>query len=229
MKLVIGLGNPGVEYAQTRHNTGFHVVEKLAEKLGWSWNERRSRSMLASGTLGLEKVILVKPLTYMNRSGEAVGELARWYRVQPEDILVVHDDLDLPVGKLRLRSNGSAGGHNGVDNIILHLHTDQFPRLRIGIGRPANKHMETISYVLSIPPADERILLETAEDRAVEVIPLILSRGVALMMNYVNADPEALRKAEERRKEQMVKREQRAQERQQRHNQETNQQDSQQE
>jgi len=152
MKLVIGLGNPGLEYAQTRHNIGFRVVDKFAQKQGWKWNNQRSRAILAEGMLGLEKVILVKPITFMNRSGEAVSELMRWYRVQPEDILVICDDLDLPVGKLRLRSSGSAGGHNGVDDIIRHLHTNQFPRLRIGIGRPPHNRMDTIHYVLGIPP-----------------------------------------------------------------------------
>lgn len=213
MKLVIGLGNPGIEYTQTRHNIGFRVVDKFAEQQGWKWNDQRSRAILASGTLGLEKVILVKPITFMNKSGESVGDLMRWYRVQPEDILVICDDLDLPVGKLRLRSSGSAGGHNGVDNIIHHLHTNQFPRLRIGIGRPTHNRMDTIHYVLGIPPLDERILIEHAEERAVEVLPQVLSRGVALMMNIVNADPEAQKKAEEQRKKREEERRKREEER----------------
>jgi PTH1 family peptidyl-tRNA hydrolase len=208
MKLVIGLGNPGAEYEQTRHNLGFHVVDKFAAKQGWQWNERRAHAILASGRIGLEKVVLAKPITYMNKSGESVSELLRWYRISPEDILVVCDDLDLPVGKLRLKSSGSAGGHNGLDDVIHHLHTQQFARLRIGIGRPANNRVETISYVLGVPPLDERVLLETAEDKAVESIPLIFERGVALAMNIINADPEAQRKAEERRREQLARREQ---------------------
>lgn len=212
MKLVIGLGNPGTEYTQTRHNIGFHVVDKFAEQQGWKWSEQRNRAILATGTLGLEKVILVKPITFMNKSGESVGELMRWYRVQPEDILVICDDLDLPVGKLRLRSSGSAGGHNGVDNIIHHLHTNQFPRLRIGIGRPTHNRMDTIHYVLGIPPLDERILIEQAEEQAVKVLPQIISRGVALMMNVVNADPEAQKKAEEQRKKREEERRKRAEE-----------------
>jgi len=212
MKLVIGLGNPGLEYAQTRHNIGFRVVDKFAQKQGWKWNNQRSRAILAEGMLGLEKVILVKPITFMNRSGEAVSELMRWYRVLPEDILVICDDLDLPVGKLRLRSSGSAGGHNGVDDIIRHLHTNQFPRLRIGIGRPPHNRMDTIHYVLGIPPLEERVLIEQAEDRAVELLPQILSRGVALMMNVVNTDPEAQKKAEEQRKKREEERRRREEE-----------------
>ncbi len=177
MKLVIGLGNPGIKYEHTRHNVGYHVVDKLAKKMGWTWNEQRSRAILASGSIGSEKVALVKPITYMNLSGEAVRELARWYKVQPEDIIVVCDDLDLPVGKVRLRTKGSAGGQKGLDNIILHLHTNIFPRLRVGIGRPTNSRMDPIDYVLGSPTGDERILLDTGEDRAVEAIELIIRQA----------------------------------------------------
>jgi PTH1 family peptidyl-tRNA hydrolase len=205
MKLVIGLGNPGAQYEQTRHNVGFRVVDKLAAKLGWKWTERRSRAILASGMLGPEKVVLVKPITYMNNSGEAVSELMRWYKVQPEDILVVYDELDLPVGKIRLKSNGSAAGHHGMESIARYLHTHQFPRLRIGIGRPRG---EGSDHVLGIPPKDERILLETEEERAVDAILMALTQGVATTMNIVNADPEALQRAEERRRLQQQRREQ---------------------
>src|SRR5947208_4293391 len=148
MKLVVGLGNPGPEYERTRHNAGYRVVDKLASKLGWKWSERRSRAILASGTIGLEKVVLAKPLTFMNLSGEAVGELVRWYKIEPEDILVVYDEMDLPLGILRLRANGSAAGHNGVKSIITHLHSDKFPRLRIGVGHPNHPRAETIDHVL---------------------------------------------------------------------------------
>jgi peptidyl-tRNA hydrolase, PTH1 family len=205
MKLVIGLGNPGAQYEQTRHNVGFRVVDKLAAKLGWKWTERRSRAILASGMLGPEKVVLVKPITFMNNSGEAVSELMRWYKVQPEDILVVYDELDLPVGKIRLKSNGSAAGHHGMESITRYLHTHQFPRLRIGIGRPRG---EGSDHVLGIPPKDERILLETEEERAVDAILMALTQGIATTMNVVNADPEALQRAEERRRLQQQRREQ---------------------
>src|SRR5258707_5020936 len=108
MKLVIGLGNPGSEYERTRHNVGFRVVDKLAAKLGWKWTERRGRAILASGTIGSEKVVLAKPITYINLTGGAVGELVRWYKIQPEDVLVIFDDLDLPPGEIRLRARSSA-------------------------------------------------------------------------------------------------------------------------
>ena len=208
MKLIVGLGNPGQQYEQTRHNVGFRVVDRVAKALGWKWSEQRNRAILASGTLGPEKVVLVKPITFMNNSGEAVSALAHWYKVQPEDVLVVYDELDLPVGRVRLKSNGSAGGHNGIDNIIRHLHTNNVPRLRIGIGRPTNTHVETVSYVLGIPPLDERITLATGEERAAEAIPRIISQGVAISMNELNADPEAQRQAEEKRRLQKERREQ---------------------
>lgn len=208
MKLIVGLGNPGQQYEQTRHNVGFRVVDMLAKLLDWNWSEQRNRAILASGTLGSDKVVLVKPITFMNNSGEAVGALAHWYKVLPEDVLVVYDELDLPVGRVRLKSNGSAAGHNGMDNIIRHLHTNQVPRLRIGIGRPTNTHIETVSYVLGIPPLDERITLATGEERAAQAIPLIIRQGVAITMNEINADPEAQRQAEEKRRLQKERREQ---------------------
>lgn len=170
--------------------------------------------MLASGTIGLEKAILAKPLTYMNNSGEAVSELVRYYKLQPEDVLVIYDELDLPLGKVRLRADGSAGGHNGIDSIIRYLHTNKFPRLRVGIGRPTNARVETINYVLGVPPTDERIQLTSAEERAVEAIPLIVRQGIATTMNIVNADPEAQRKAEERRRLQQERRQRQQAERQ---------------
>ncbi|HWS84293.1 MAG TPA: aminoacyl-tRNA hydrolase [Ktedonobacteraceae bacterium] len=205
MRLVIGLGNPGAQYEHTRHNVGFRVVDMLATNYGWKW-ERRRRIMLASGTLGPEKVVLVKPLTYMNNSGEVVGELAHWYKLQPEDILVIYDELDLPIGKVRLRAKGSAGGHNGLDNIIRHVHTNQFPRLRVGIGRPVNHRMETINYVLGIPPTDERIVLEIAENRAVEAVPMIIQNGLEAAMNSINLDPEEQKKHEEKRRQKQERR-----------------------
>jgi peptidyl-tRNA hydrolase, PTH1 family len=198
MKLIVGLGNPGREYEHTRHNSGFRVVDKLAAQEGWKWNERRGRAILASGTLGLEKVVLAKPITYMNLSGEAVGELARWYKVRPEDMLIIYDELDLPVGRVRLRPGGSAAGHNGMKSIMHSLHTDAIPRLRVGIGHPTNAHIQGKDHVLGVPPTDENILIARAEDRAIEAIRLVITQGIDTTMNLVNMDPEeAQRKAEE--------------------------------
>ena len=198
MKLIVGLGNPGREYERTRHNIGFRVVDKLAAQEGWKWNERRGRAILASGTIGTEKVVLAKPITYMNLSGEAVGELARWYKVQPVDMLIVYDELDLPVGKVRLRPNGSAAGHNGMRSVVQHLHTDAIPRLRVGIGHP-NAHIQGRDHVLGVPSTDENILIAQAEDRAIEAIRLLIAQGIEATMNQVNMDPEEVqRKTEER-------------------------------
>lgn len=208
MKLLIGLGNPGPQYEYTRHNVGFRVVDKLAARMGLKWTERRNRAVLASGTIGSEKVVLVKPITFMNLSGEAVAELVRWYKVQTEDLLVICDDLDLPIGKVRLRSKGSAGGHNGLENIIRHLHTDQFTRLRVGIGRPSDNRIDGADYVLSMPSGDECILLDAGEDRGVEAIQMLVAQGVYTTMNLINADPEAQQRAAEKRQQQKERREQ---------------------
>ena len=209
MKLIIGLGNPGVEYERTRHNVGFRVVDKLAAKHGWKWNERRSRAVLASGTIGSEKVVLVKPLTFMNLSGQTVGELVRWYKVSPEDMLVVHDELDLPVGKIRLRARGSAAGHNGLRDIIAHLHTDQFPRLRVGIGHPKSSRIQGRDHVLSAPSGDERFLLETGEDRAVDAVEMAITQGLERAMNVANTDPEEAARKEAERLRRLKEREER--------------------
>jgi PTH1 family peptidyl-tRNA hydrolase len=198
MKLIVGLGNPGREYERTRHNTGFRVVDRLASKYGWSWNEHRAHAMLSSGMIGGEKIILARPLTFMNRSGESVGELLRWYKLQPQDLLVISDEMDLPLGRLRLSRSGKSAGHHGLDDIIRHLHTTDFPRLRIGIGHPRGNHAQGREHVLDIPSLDERIQLEQAEERAVEAIELLITQGIEAAMNSVNPDPQELqRKLEE--------------------------------
>lgn len=208
MKLIIGLGNPGAQYEKTRHNVGFHVVDLLVATYNMRW-ERQGRAMIANGNIGSEKVVLVKPTTYMNNSGEAIGELVRWFKISPADIITIYDDLDLPVGHVRLRAKGSSGGHNGINSMISHLHTNEFPRLRVGIGRPVNQRIDTVDYVLGVPGIDERIELEIGETKAVEAIPLLLEKGLDATMNLINIDPEAQKKAEEKRR---LKEERRAQE-----------------
>jgi peptidyl-tRNA hydrolase, PTH1 family len=220
MKLVVGLGNPGQQYEHTRHNVGFRVVDRLATKWGWKWSERRGKAIMASGVVGIEKVVLVKPLTFMNLSGEAVGDLAHWYKVSPEDILVVYDELDLPTGKVRVRAKGSAAGHNGMRDIIAKLHTSDFPRLRVGIGHPRNSHIEGRDHVLSKASGDDGILLASGEERAVQAVEMLLAQGLEVTMNAINSDPEeAAQKAEEqarkkreREERERLKREQQARE-----------------
>lgn len=198
MKLVVGLGNPGQQYERTRHNIGFRVVDTLAQKWGWKWSERRGKAILASGNVGTEKVVLAKPLTFMNLSGESVAELVRWYRILPEDILIVYDELDLPTGKVRMRAKGSAAGHNGMRDIIAKLHTNDFPRLRVGIGHPKNSNVKGRDHVLSTARGDEGILLASGEERAIQAIEMLLAQGLDATMNTINTDPEeATRKAEE--------------------------------
>ena len=136
VKLIAGLGNPGAEYAKTKHNAGFLLVDALAEKLGTdAWRERYD-ALVLDARMGGEKVLLVKPLTYMNESGRAIGPLLDWYKLGPEDLIVAHDDMDLPVGTIRIRKKGSAGGHNGIKSILAHVGDEHFVRVRIGIGRP---------------------------------------------------------------------------------------------
>jgi PTH1 family peptidyl-tRNA hydrolase len=198
MKLIVGLGNPGQQYEQTRHNVGFRVVDRLAKKWGWAWSERRGKAIMASGNVGTEKVVLVKPLTFMNLSGEAVGDLAHWYKVEPPDIVVIYDELDLPTGKVRLKGNGSAAGHNGMRDIIARLHTSDFPRLRVGIGQPRHSSIQGRDHVLGKASGDDAILLAQGEERAAAAIELLLAQGLGTTMNVVNADPEeAARKAAE--------------------------------
>jgi PTH1 family peptidyl-tRNA hydrolase len=207
MKLIIGLGNPGSQYEKTRHNVGFHVVDALVHAYALRW-ERHGRAMIAQGMMGPEKVVLVKPITFMNNSGEAIIELIRWYKIEAIDIIVIYDDLDLPVGQVRLRAQGSSGGHNGINSMINHLHTNQFVRLRVGIGRPVNQRMDTVNYVLGVPAGDEHIQLEIGEKQAADAIVLYLEKGLDTTMNIVNVDPEAQKKAAEKQRLKQERREQ---------------------
>lgn len=207
MRLIIGLGNPGSQYEKTRHNVGFHVVDTLASTYALRW-ERHGRAMIAQGMISHEKVVLVKPLTFMNNSGEAIIELIRWYKLEATSIIVIYDDLDLPVGQVRLRAQGSSGGHNGINSMISHLHMNQFARLRVGIGRPLHQRMDTVNYVLGVPAGDERIQLEIGEKQAAEAIVLYLEKGLDATMNIINVDPEAQKKAAEKQRLKQERREQ---------------------
>ena len=134
--LLVGLGNPGSKYESTRHNMGFLAVDGLARRKGFRFNKLRFRAWTAEWMVNGEKVLVMKPQTYMNLSGESVGEAARFYKIPADHVVVISDDISLPVGKLRIRTGGSAGGHNGLKNIIQHLGTDQFPRIKVGVGAP---------------------------------------------------------------------------------------------
>lgn len=153
MKLIIGLGNPGKEYEKTRHNTGFLVMDEIGKELNIDINQRKFKSIIGTGKYKGESILLMKPQTYMNLSGEALIQAVKFYQMDIKDILVIYDDLDLPVGKLRLRENGSAGGQNGIKSIINHLHTQEFKRIRVGIDN--NKMIPTADYVLGKVRKDE--------------------------------------------------------------------------
>jgi PTH1 family peptidyl-tRNA hydrolase len=187
--LVVGLGNPGRKYAGNRHNVGFHVVDRLAAAASLQFDERRNRAHLARGRIEGIPVTLVKPQTYMNLSGEAVGAVAHFFKVPPERVLVIFDDLDLPLGVLRLRLEGGSGGHRGMANIIVHLKTRDFPRLRIGIGRPPGR-MPPEAYVLQDFASDEKPIIDQVYQRAIEAIHVALRDGFEIAMNQFNSNLE---------------------------------------
>ena len=186
VSLIAGLGNPGREYAQTRHNIGFQVLNRLAEKHGLNFSRVQNEAILASGRIGGVRVVLAKPQTWMNDSGRAVGPLVRFYKVELTRLLIVYDDLDRPSGSLRLRREGGHGGHNGMRSIITRLGTQEFARLRLGIGRPPGR-MDPAAYVLQPFSRDEEIQMEIARDRAVESIECFLAEGIVAAMNKFNA------------------------------------------
>lgn len=186
MKLIVGLGNPGACYTFTRHNVGFRVVELLGRRGRVLLNRYLHQAQYGQGRLGPEEVVLAKPLTYMNLSGRAVAPLLQHFGLGPEDLLVIYDDIALPLGRLRLRPRGSAGGHRGMQHVITSLGTDQFPRLRIGIGSPP-PGMVMADYVLSeFTPAEEE-KVTTAIALAARAVELYLAEGLVAAMNRVNS------------------------------------------
>lgn len=185
IKIIVGLGNPGREYAETRHNVGFMVLDRLASRLGAVWKADKARKAeLAAGP----GVLLVKPQTYMNASGESVGPLMRYFKFTPGQVFVVYDDISFPVGAMRLRAGGSAGGHNGMKSLIAHLGTEKFPRLRIGIGVPGQKDM--IGHVLGKFSPEERPLLEETLAKAEEAAFVALKEGFQAAANRFNVKKE---------------------------------------
>ena len=185
MKLIVGLGNPGTKYAGTRHNVGFSVIVGLADKYNIELSEKKHKAIYGRGMIEGEKVILAMPQTFMNLSGESVRELVDYYKCDPSDVIVAYDDIDLAVGKLRIREKGSAGGHNGIKNIIAHLGTQQFSRIRIGVGeKPAG--WDLADYVLGRFPAEEEPTIRTALEQTVKACETILTDSVEAAMNQFN-------------------------------------------
>ena len=184
--LVVGLGNPGARYESTRHNMGFLALDRLAEREKLRFNKLRFKAWTAEWKLGEDKELVMKPQTYMNLSGESVGAAARFYKIPADHILVVSDDIALPVGKLRLRAAGSAGGHNGLKNIIRHLGSDRFPRIKVGVGMPQNAEYDIADWVTGMPMGEEQKILLDALDRAAQAIPAVITLGMDKAMNRFN-------------------------------------------
>ncbi|WP_046173310.1 aminoacyl-tRNA hydrolase [Domibacillus indicus] len=185
MKLIVGLGNPGAKYAGTRHNIGFDVIDEVAKQLDAELTEAKHKGIYGIARKGTEKVILLKPLTYMNLSGESIGEVMRYYNIEAEDVVVVYDDLDLPQGKIRLRQKGSAGGHNGIKSAIAHLGTDQFKRVRVGIGRPDGP-VKTVDYVLGKFSEEEQKEMSDAVEKSASACIHAIEHSFIDVMNKYN-------------------------------------------
>ncbi|MFQ8704948.1 MAG: aminoacyl-tRNA hydrolase [Thomasclavelia sp.] len=184
MKLIVGLGNPGKEYEGTRHNCGFMVIDKLAEKLNVNVDQNKFKGIYVKFKYHGEDIILLKPQTYMNLSGESVIATMQFFKIDKEDLLVIYDDLDMPVGKLRLRKTGSAGGHNGIKNIIAHLNSQDFKRIRVGIDR--HKYMKVVDYVLSGFSKLEMEAITQGIENAADAIIDYLDHDFDYIMNRYN-------------------------------------------
>ena len=184
--LIVGLGNPGEKYAHTRHNMGFLTVDLLAEQEGQKLNKVKFKSAFNIFPFAGQRCLVMKPQTYMNLSGEAVREAVQFYKIPPERVLVIYDDVSLPVGKLRVRPTGSAGGHNGIKNIIAHLGTQDFPRIKIGTCAPAGGGAEMIDWVIGVPSRAEREILVESFRRAIDAAACIIQNGCQKAMNDYN-------------------------------------------
>ena len=185
--MIVGLGNPDKKYAFTRHNAGFLCVDMLAEKHGFTVKKLKFRSLLGDAVLGGHRCLILKPQTYMNLSGEAVREAAAFYKIPPERILVLFDDISLDVGKLRIRRKGTDGGHNGIKNIIYHLASDQFPRIKIGVGKKPHPDYDLADWVLSEFKKDEEAPLKSALENACSAVELLLDGEIDKAMNLYNS------------------------------------------
>lgn len=184
--LVVGLGNPGPKYEWTRHNVGFLVIDQLADRADIPVQKLKFQALTNTALIGGQAVLLMKPTTYMNLSGQAVGQAARFYKIPPERVLVISDDVALPQGKLRIRRSGSAGGHNGLKDIIAHLGGDQFPRVKVGVGGKPHPDSDMADWVLSTFTGADRKAMEETIDRAADAVTCLLEQGVDKAMSKFN-------------------------------------------
>ncbi len=185
--MIVGLGNPDRKYEFTRHNAGFLCVDMLAQKHGFTVKKLKFRSLLGDAVIGGHRCLILKPQTYMNLSGEAVREAAAFYKIPPERILVLFDDISLDVGKLRIRRKGTDGGHNGIKNIIYHLASDKFPRIKIGVGKKPHPDYDLADWVLSEFKKDEEAPLKSALENACAAVELLLDGETDKAMNLYNS------------------------------------------
>ena len=188
MKVIIGLGNPGMKYAGTRHNIGFDTVTALADKYNIKINNIKFNGLIGDGFIEGEKVLLVQPQTYMNLSGECVGQIADFFKIEPENLIVICDDINLDTGRLRIRAKGSAGGHNGLKNIIAHLGTEAFPRIRVGVGEKT-EGWDLADYVLARFSKDDEPVMREAIKNAVGAVETWISDDIGTAMNRFNINP----------------------------------------
>ncbi len=192
MYIIVGLGNPGKQYENTRHNMGFLVVDLLAEKFNIEVNKIKFKALVGEGRIAGQKVLLVKPQTYMNLSGEAVRQAMDFYKIDPEELIVIYDDIDIPTGTFRIRKKGSSGTHNGMRNIFQHIQTNDFPRIRVGIG--SGKKENLIGYVTGGISKSEKELLEDALTKSADAAACIIEKGIDKAMNEYNVRPKKEKK-----------------------------------
>lgn len=185
MYIIVGLGNPGNEYESTRHNTGFITIDKLANKYNIKISTKKHKALIGSGIINGEKVVLVKPQTYMNLSGEAVYEVVNFYKEELKNVIAIFDDIDLPLGTIRIKEKGSAGTHNGVKSLVHELGSQEFKRIKVGIGKP-NEKLDLIGYVLGKFSKEEFVEIEKSTDTVINAVEVILKDGISKAMNEYN-------------------------------------------
>lgn len=183
MYLIVGLGNPGKQYEKTRHNVGFDVLDLVSDKYNINMNRIKFKGIYGEGKIDGERVILLKPTTFMNLSGESVKEVCSFYKIENKNIIVIYDDISLDVGRMRIRKSGSAGGHNGIKNIISNLSSDVFPRIKVGVGAPKE---DLISHVLGRFSDEDRIKIEKVFNAAADAVQCIITKGTCEAMNDFN-------------------------------------------
>lgn len=185
MYLIVGLGNPESEYANTRHNMGFDTINEIAKKNNITVTKNKFKGLYETGIIEGKKVILLKPQTYMNLSGESIKEIVDFYNIKPEEIIVIYDDIDIEKGKIKIRKKGGPGSHNGMKSVIQELNSTEFGRIRVGIGKPQFKN-DMINYVIGSIPKEEQEILQQGVKKAVEAIEEILKNGIDIAMNKFN-------------------------------------------